>query len=116
MDELLVADESPLAGQLDEPSNDATLYAEYRRLAAEQAALRRLATLVARGVEPWEVFDAVTKEMCRCVPAEGAGLWRYETGDEITMVAATYHPAADPTKWPVGARTSTAGNTLASMV
>ena len=91
-------------------------YTEYRRLAAEQAALRRLATLVARGVEPWEVFDAVTKEMCRCVPAEGAGLWRYETGDEITMVAATYHPAADPTKWPVGARTSTAGNTLASMV
>ena len=53
MDELLVADESPLAGQLDEPPNDATLYAEYRRLAAEQAALRRLATLVARGVEPW---------------------------------------------------------------
>ena len=116
MDELLVADESPLAGQLAEPSNDATLYTEYRRLAAEQAALRRLATLVARGVEPWEVFDAVTKEMCRCVPAEGAGLWRYETGDEITMIAATYHPAADPTKWPVGARTSTAGNTLASMV
>ena len=116
MDELLVADESPLAGQLAEPSDDATLYTEYRRLAAEQAALRRLATLVARGVEPWEVFDAVTKEMCRCVPAEGAGLWRYETSDEITMVAATYHPAADPTKWPVGARTSTAGNTLASMV
>ena len=71
-------------------------YAEYRRLAAEQAALRRLATLVARGVEPWEVFDAVTKEMCRCVRAEGAGLYRYETSDEITMVAATYHPAAEP--------------------
>ena len=53
-----------------------------------------LGTLVARGVEPWEVFDAVTKEMCRCVPAEAAGLWRYETSDEITMVAATYHPAA----------------------
>jgi GAF domain-containing protein len=116
MDELLVADESPLAGELDDPSNGATLYAEYRRLVDEQAAMRRLATLVARGVEPWDVFDAVTKEMCRCVPAEGAGLWRYGTGDEITMVAATYHPAADQTKWPVGARTSTAGNTLASMV
>jgi len=116
MDELLAADEPPLAGHLDEPSNGATLYAEYRRLTTEQAALRRVATLVARGVEPSEVFDAVTKEMCRCVPAEGAGLYRYETGDEITIVAATYHPAADPTKWPVGARTSTAGNTLASMV
>ena len=116
MDELLVTDESPLARDLDEQLDDVALHIEYRRLAAEQAALRRLATLVARGVEPSEVFDAVTKEMCRCVPAEGSGLWRYETGDEITMIAATYHPAADPTKWPVGARTSTAGNTLASMV
>jgi sugar diacid utilization regulator len=116
MDELLAADEPRLAEQLDEHLEDVALYAEYRRLVAEQAALRRLATLVARGVEPSEVFDAVTKEMCRCVPAEGAGLWRYETSDEITMVAATYHPAAESMKWPVGARTPTAGNTLASMV
>ncbi|MDT5302182.1 MAG: hypothetical protein QOG79_5424, partial [Mycobacterium sp.] len=112
MDELLAADEPSLAEHLD----DVALHTEYRRLASEQAALRRLATLVARGVEPWEVFDAVTKEMCRCVPAEGSGLWRYEASDEITMVAAAYHPAAEPVKWPVGARTPTAGNTLASMV
>ena len=71
MDELLAADEPSLAEQLDESFDGATLYAEYRRLVAEQAALRRLATLVARGVEPWEVFDAVTKEMCRCVGARG---------------------------------------------
>jgi hypothetical protein len=116
MDELLAADESPFAGHFDEHLDDAALHTEYRRLADEQAALRRLARLVALGVEPWEVFDAITKEMCRCVPAEGAGLWRYETSDEITMVAAAYHPAAEPVKWPVGARTPTAGNTLASMV
>jgi hypothetical protein len=116
MDELLAADEPPVAGQLDDYLDDAALQTDYRRLAAEQAAMRRLATLVARGVEPWEVFDAVTKEMCRCVPAEGAGLWRYESSDDITMVAAAYHPAAEPVKWPVGARTSTGGNTLASMV
>jgi hypothetical protein len=116
MDELLDADEPPLARDLDEQLDDIALHIEYRRLASEQAALRRLATLVARGVEPSEVFDAVTKEMCRCVPAEGSGLWRYEGSDEITMVAASYHPAAEPVKWPVGARTPTAGNTLASMV
>ena len=116
MDELLVAGESPLAGQLDEPSNGATLYAEYRRLAGEQAALRRLATLVARGVEPWEVFDAVTKEMCQCVGGEAAGLYRYETSGEITLIAGAYHPAATPVQWPVGTRTPIAGNTLASMV
>jgi hypothetical protein len=115
MDELLAADECPVT-QFDEPPDNAALHTEYRRLEAEQGALRRLATLVAGGVEPWEVFDAVIKEMCRCVPAEGAGLWRYESSDEITMVAAAYHPAAEPVKWPVGARTPTAGNTLASMV
>ena len=86
------------------------------RLTTEQAALRRVATLVARGVEPSEVFDAVTNEMCRYVPADCAGLWRYETSGEITVVAAAYHPASAPAKWPVGTRTPIAGNILASMV
>jgi PucR C-terminal helix-turn-helix domain/GGDEF-like domain/GAF domain len=114
MDELLDTDE-PAVGQVDEFSGVVALYAEYRRLASEQAAVRRVGTLVARGVEPWEVFDAVTREMCRCVPADVAGLWRYETGDEITVVAGIYPPAA-AVKWPVGTRTPTAGSTLASMV
>jgi hypothetical protein len=115
MDELRDTDE-PAVGQLDEFSGDVAPYAKYRRLAAEQAALRRLATLVSRGVEPWEVFDAVTREMRRCMPAEAAGLWRYDTDGEITMVAAAYHPAAEPMIWPVGTRTPIAGTTLAAMV
>ena len=115
MDELLT-DGELAAAQLDLSQDNARLYAAYRRLAEEQAALRRLATLVARGVEPSEVFDAVTREMSRCVPAEAAGLWRYETTGEITLVAGAYHPAAEPVQWPVGARTPTAANTLASMV
>jgi hypothetical protein len=115
MDELVDTDERAVR-QPDEPSNDAPPYAKYRRLAAEHAAVRRLATLVARGAEPCEIFDAVTKEMCRCVPAECAGLWRYETGGEITMVAAAYHPAAEPVQWPVGTRTPIAANTVASTV
>jgi hypothetical protein len=115
MDELLDTDE-PTGGKFDEISDYVAPYAEYRRLVNEQAAVRRVGALVARGVEPWEVFDAVTREMCQCVPAEAAGLWRYETGDEITMVAAAYHPATEPVMWPVGARTPIAGNTLASRV
>jgi hypothetical protein len=115
MDELLATDERPLARQLDEHL-DVALHTEYRRLVEEQAALRRLATLVASGVEPWEVFDAVTKEMCLCVPADCTGLWRFETSDEITMVAAAYHPGAVAVRWPVGARTPIAGDTLASRV
>jgi hypothetical protein len=102
------------AAEFDENLHDATLYAEYRRLAAEQAALRRVATLVARGVEPLEVFGAVADEMRRCVPADTTGLWRFDTDGEITKVA-----AADPealARWPVGTRITVEGNTLATLV
>jgi sugar diacid utilization regulator len=113
VDEFLAAED--FAAEFDENLVDGTLYAKYRRLAAEQAALRRLATLVARGVEPVEVFGAVAEEMRRCVPADTAGLWRFESDREITVVAA----AADPdalAKWPVGTRTPVEGNTLATLV
>jgi sugar diacid utilization regulator len=75
-----------------------------------------VATLVARGVEPSQVFDAVTNEICRCVPAECAGLWHYETSGEITLVAAAYLSASAPAKRPVGTRTPIAGSTLAARV
>jgi len=104
-----------LAAEFDENRDDSTLHAKYRRLAAEQAALRRLATLVARGVEPVEVFDAVAEEMRRCVHADIAGLWRFETDGEITIVATAADPAA-LAKWPVGMRTPVEGNTLAALV
>ena len=74
--------------RLDESVDHVALYAKYRQLAAEQAALRRLAMLVAQGVEPSEVFGAVINEMCQCVSAQAAGLWRYETSGEITLLAA----------------------------
>ena len=103
------------SAEFDENLDDGKWYAKYRRLAAEQDALRRLATLVARGVAPLEVFGAVADEMRRCVPAATAGLWRFETDREITIVAA----AADPealARWPVGTRTPVEGNTLATLV
>ena len=113
MDGLLTAEECP--AEFDENRDDGKFHAKYRRLVAEQAALRRLATLVARGVEPVEVFGAVADEMRRCVPADTAGLWRFESDREITIVAA----AADPealARWPVGTRSPVKGNTLATMV
>jgi sugar diacid utilization regulator len=114
MDELVTATE-PAARQLDLSLNNTQLYAEYRRLADEQAALRRLATLVAGGVEPSEVFDAVTAEMRRCLNVFTAGLWRYESSGDITMVGAAAEPTA-VAKWPVGTRTPIDDNTLAAMV
>src|ERR1700722_12248323 len=106
MDELLAADERA-AAQRD---------AEYRRLAADQAALRRLATLFARGAEPPEVFEAVANEMRRCVSADTAGLWRYESNNEMTKLAAAEHPGLRLAEWPVGTRSPIDGSTLAGMV
>src|SRR6476661_2455871 len=113
VDGLLTAEE--LDVEFDETLDDGTLYVKYRRLAAEQAALRRLATLVARGVEPVEVFGAVVDEMRRCLPADTAGLWRFETSGEIALVAAAADPAA-LARWPVGTRTPVDGDTLAALV
>ena len=114
VDGLVTAEE--LAVEFDQNLDDGKLYAEYRRLAAEQAALRRLATLVARGVEPSEVFGAVADEMRRCLHAATAGLWRYETTGEITLLSvAAYLPDA-AMKWPVGTRTPIGDNTLAAVL
>jgi sugar diacid utilization regulator len=113
VDGLLGAGE--LAAGFDDNLDDANVYAEYRRLAAEQAALRRLAMLVARGAEPSEVFDSVVNEMHRCLPAETAGLWRFESGGEITLLAVNFRSPIS-SKWPVGSRKPIDGNTLAAMV
>jgi sugar diacid utilization regulator len=113
VDELVTAEE--FAAEFDENLGDGNFYAKYRRLAAEHAALRRLATLVARGVEPSEVFGAVAEEMRRCLPVDTAGLWRFESNREITVVAAcAEHEAL--ARWPVGTRNPVKGNTLATLV
>ena len=60
---------------------------QVRRLADEQAALRRVATLVARGVPSSELFGAVAEEIGRLFGAELAGMIRYETDTTLTPVA-----------------------------
>jgi PAS domain S-box-containing protein len=61
--------------------------AEVERLAAEQAALRRVATLVAEGASPTGVFEAVAAEVAELVHSDGLTLCRYEPDDEVTVVA-----------------------------
>jgi GAF domain-containing protein len=58
-----------------------------QRLADEQAALRRVATLVAQGVEPAQLFAAVTAEVGQLLEADAAMLIRSEASDEITIPA-----------------------------
>jgi signal transduction histidine kinase/ketosteroid isomerase-like protein len=74
---------------------------EGSKLAEEQAALRRVATLVARGVSQDELFAAVNEEIGWLVGADPTSLMRFEAGDTVTLVAAW--SAADA-EFPIGAR------------
>jgi signal transduction histidine kinase len=58
------------------------------RLAAEQSALRRVATLVAERAPPTEVVEAVLEEVGRLVPADASGLGRYEADGTVTSMGA----------------------------
>jgi signal transduction histidine kinase len=57
------------------------------RLAEEQAALRRVATLVARGVPPAKVFSALGDEVNRLLDAETSAIVRLDDDGSVTVVA-----------------------------
>ena len=60
---------------------------ELRMLADEQAALRRLATAVARNVSPSEIFAAVAEEIGPLLGADEAAVVRFELDRTATVVA-----------------------------
>jgi PAS domain S-box-containing protein len=59
-----------------------------KQLEQEQAALRRVATAVARGGSPDDVFAATVAELHAVVAADATTLVRYESDDSITPLAA----------------------------
>jgi len=61
---------------------------EQAALAQEQAALRRVATLVARGAPPAAVFTAVAEEVGRLLPIDAAVVDRYDAGGTVAIVGA----------------------------
>jgi signal transduction histidine kinase len=82
---------------------------ELRRIADGQAALSRVATLVARGVSPPEVFGAVAAETGRLLGAEGTAVARFEP-DGSAAVAGFWDQPGDPglglsvgARWPAEA-------------
>ena len=85
---------------------------ELHLLAEEQAALRRLATLVARGAPPEKVFAAVTEEVGRLVPVEFAALGRYEPDGMVAV--ATW--GGTPDSLHVGSRWSLGGKNVSTIV
>ena len=87
--------------------------AEVERLAQEQAALRRVATLVAEGAPPAAVFDSVATEIEGLLGADGATLCRYEPDEEVTIVA---HRGLNAALLPAGTRTSDKRENVTSLV
>ena len=60
--------------------------ASQRALADEQAALRRVATLVASGLPPSRVFGQVTEEVAMLLAMPGANVMRYDGARTATVV------------------------------
>jgi PAS domain S-box-containing protein len=83
------------------------------RLAEEQAALRRVATLVASGVPPEKVFAAVTEEAVPLLSVEHVGLARYEPGGASAIVAWCGKGGLGP---PVGTRQILGGHNITTLV
>jgi signal transduction histidine kinase len=75
---------------------------ELARMAEEQAALRRVATLVAHGIDPAEIFSAVAEEIRRLLGADNAGIGRFEPDGTAVVISGAR--GGDPFMLPVGAR------------
>jgi signal transduction histidine kinase len=87
--------------------------AELARLAEEQAALRRVATLVARGVPADQLFAAVVEAIGRLLPVDLANMCRYEPDRMQTFVATWGRPGK---RFPLGSRWPLGGKNLATIV
>jgi signal transduction histidine kinase len=61
---------------------------EFRRVADEQAALRRVATLVANGAGPDLVFAAVAEEVGKLFGTDATAMWRFEPDGQATLMGA----------------------------
>jgi PAS domain S-box-containing protein len=86
------------------------------QVAAEQAALRRVAMLIAGGASTTEVFEAVTSEMRQLLRIEGAVLQRFQADGTATIIAISDPKGIIAADDPLGARVSTENSSLVSRV
>jgi PAS domain S-box-containing protein len=83
------------------------------RLAEEQAALRRVATIAARESSPVDVFGAVTEEAARVLETEAVGMLRFEPDETAMLVAQSQTPWDPP---PLGTRFTLEGENVVAWV
>src|SRR5580704_1262606 len=91
-------------------------YAEFRRIAGEQAALRRVATLVAQGARPEQVFAAVAEEAGRLLTADFAVLVRYDDPQQAIAVVGTWTSTGAPAPTPIGGQLPLGGQNVTTLV
>ncbi|HSC03738.1 MAG TPA: GAF domain-containing protein, partial [Solirubrobacteraceae bacterium] len=73
---------------------------QLRLLVEEQAALRRVATLVAEGAEPADIFALVAEEIARVTGLEMVMIGRYDPDRTVFLTgAAGVHPFQPGTRW-----------------
>ena len=89
-------------------------HAEVSALAEQQAALRRVATLVARGVDPAQVYPAAVAELSRGLGIDNVALLRYESGEALVLLAA--RDDSGLTKMSIGERIPLDGDNVAAMI
>lgn len=77
---------------------------QLRRVVEEQRALRRIATLIARGVSPGEIFTAVASELGRIQGAQYALVNRFDPARIVTPVGHWHAPGAPDILPPAGGR------------
>jgi signal transduction histidine kinase len=87
--------------------------AEIERLAGEQAALRRVAMLVAKAAAPDEIFAAVAEELAQLSSAGIALVLRYEAEGAATVLGGWNDTGVTA---PVGTRLTVAGEGIAAAV
>jgi signal transduction histidine kinase len=87
--------------------------ADLARLAAEQAALQRVATLVARAAPQDELFSSIAEEVGRLLQADQTTMSRYEPDGTATIIAGWRRDGDHP---PVGARRPLGGKNLITRV
>jgi PAS domain S-box-containing protein len=89
-------------------------HAEVSALAEQQAALRRVATLVARGVDPAQVYPAAVAELSRGLGIDNVALLRYESGEALVLMAA--RDESELTKMSIGERIPLDADNVAAMI
>src|SRR4051812_44567306 len=86
-----------------------------RELAEQQAGLRRVATLVARGASPTDVFAAVADEMAGCLGVNNASVNRFDDNEVVVLALSHLDPEME-NKPAIGERHTLEGDNIATRV